>query len=98
MQSGLGSSAHTTGPSAFHGGDNPFRDLGIGRRGRVGRLFIFGDGWRLGERREPAVLKQHAVGRSELGDLVEAAANEVAGHWGIAFLRQIRGLAVHDCL
>jgi hypothetical protein len=44
------------------------------------------------------VLQEHGVCWAELGDFVEAAADEVAGYAGVAFRREVGGVAVYDCL
>lgn len=44
------------------------------------------------------MLEKHGVGRAELGNLIEASADEVASERRESFLREIRGLAINDCL
>ena len=85
---------------------HPGRDLGvlgatarhIHARAAILVLVVLGDGVRLRKRCEPAVLQEHGVGGAQLGDLVQAAADEVAGEWGVAFCGEIGGVAVDDRL
>ena len=54
--------------------------LGLVRFGLV--LVFFGYGVDVAEWREPSVLQEHGIGRTQLGNLVEGAGDKVAGGFG----------------
>jgi len=76
--------AHEAVLLALYGGLDPLGDFGIFGAGVVGGggglAVLLADAVGFGEGGEPGVFEEHAVCRTQIGDLVQAAAHEVAGH------------------
>ena len=44
------------------------------------------------------MIEEHSIGWSQLGDLVQTSANEIACYFAVTLFRKIRGLSVYDRL
>jgi hypothetical protein len=61
-------------------------------------LIFLGDGCRLGKWSKPAMTQQHGVGWAELRYLVQTAADKIPSLCRVAFLRQVRRIAIDNRL